>query len=109
LKLARVFRIAHAVWQQDHACSGFVSLIALGYTMVYGIVGLINLRTATCSWSRLASYYAISRTYKPGPGDFPGYESRSGHPDRTIMVLLLRWRSAPVAITIERIAYKAAA
>ena len=27
------------------------SLVALGYTMVYGIIRLINSRTATSSWS----------------------------------------------------------
>jgi len=26
-------------------------LVAIGYTMVYGIIGMINFAHATCSWS----------------------------------------------------------
>ena len=35
---------------------GQYALIAIGYTMVYGILRLINFATATCSWSRASSW-----------------------------------------------------
>lgn len=90
---------------------GFVyALIALGYTMVYGIVRLINFAHGDVFMvGAFMSYYAIARVQLhtwPGkvfPTLSPGLSIGIG----SITVILLSMAiCALVAITIERVAYK---
>ena len=89
LRLAQGFSQSPTLfWQQviNGLQLGFVyALIALGYTMVYGIVRLINFAHGDVFMvGAFASYFAISR-YEPAhlaAGSYPQPESRCGHPDR---------------------------
>ncbi|GAP07203.1 amino acid/amide ABC transporter membrane protein 1, HAAT family [Anaerolinea thermolimosa] len=90
---------------------GFVyALIALGYTMVYGIVRLINFAHGDVFMvGAFMSYYAIARVQlhtwpaKVFPNLSPGLSIGIG----SITVILLSMAiCALVAITIERVAYK---
>lgn len=90
---------------------GFVyALIALGYTMVYGIVRLINFAHGDVFMvGAFMSYYAIARVQlhtwpaKVFPTLSPGLSTGIG----SITVILLSMAiCALVAITIERVAYK---
>ena len=114
LKLAQGFADSPTLfWQQviNGLQLGFVyALIALGYTMVYGIVRLINFAHGDVFMvGAFASYFAISRWHMNTwllavfPGMDPGLAILIG----TIFVLALSMAvCALLAITIERIAYK---
>ncbi len=115
-----VWRIGTALWanptlflQQviDGLRLGFVyALIALGYTMVYGIVRLINFAHGDVFMiGAFMSYLAIARVQlhlwptKVFPGISPVLASGIG----SITVILLSMAvCALAAITIERVAYK---
>jgi branched-chain amino acid transport system permease protein len=90
---------------------GFVyALIALGYTMVYGIVRLINFAHGDIFMvGAFASYFAISRySLHTWPlGIIPSLDPAVAIVIGTISVLALSMAvCALLAITIERIAYK---
>jgi branched-chain amino acid transport system permease protein len=90
---------------------GFVyALIALGYTMVYGIVKLINFAHADILMvGAFVSYYAISRfalhewPSRAFAGIPPGLSTFVG--TITVIILAMIVCSA-MAVTIERVAYK---
>jgi branched-chain amino acid transport system permease protein len=90
---------------------GFVyALIALGYTMVYGIVRLINFAHGDVFMvGAFVSYYAVARfglaawPVRVFPGIPPGLGVLIG----TLTVMLLAMTiSMLLAVTIERVAYK---
>lgn len=90
---------------------GFVyALIALGYTMVYGIVKLINFAHGDVFMvGAFTSFYAISRlqlhTWPATvlPGIAPGLALLIGS---VLVILLSMVTCALLAVTIERVAYK---
>lgn len=90
---------------------GFVyALIALGYTMVYGIVRLINFAHGDVFMvGAFISYFAIKRWHlNQLPSDLiPGLPKIASDVAGTLIVLLLSATVCMVlAVTIERIAYK---
>lgn len=90
---------------------GFVyALIALGYTMVYGIVRLINFAHGDVFMvGAFTSYYAVARFgLNAWPSKFaPGLPLALSELIGTITVILLSMAMcALLAFTIERIAYK---
>jgi branched-chain amino acid transport system permease protein len=90
---------------------GFVyALIALGYTMVYGIVKLINFAHADVFMvGAFVSYYAVSRfnLHKWPAAVFPGLPSGLVILIGSITVILLSMIVCTLlAITIERVAYR---
>lgn len=100
-------------WQQviNGLQLGFVyALIALGYTMVYGIVRLINFAHGDVFMvGAFTSYFAISRYHLHAwpLAVFPGMNADLAALIGTITVLILSMAiCALLAITIERIAYK---
>jgi branched-chain amino acid transport system permease protein len=90
---------------------GFVyALIALGYTMVYGIVKLINFAHGDVFMvGAFVSFFAVSR-YKMHQWPFvffPDLPAGVGLVVGTILVMLLAMGTcALMAVTIERVAYK---
>jgi branched-chain amino acid transport system permease protein len=114
LKLAQGYSVSPTLfWQQviNGLQLGFVyALIALGYTMVYGIVRLINFAHGDVFMvGAFASYYAISRYHMNTwlLAVFPGMNPDLAILIGSIMVLLFSMAvCALLAITIERIAYK---
>jgi branched-chain amino acid transport system permease protein len=114
LKLAQGFSESPTLfWQQviNGLQLGFVyALIALGYTMVYGIVRLINFAHGDVFMvGAFASYFAISRYHLHTwpTAVFPGIHSDLAALIGTVTVLILSMAiCALLAITIERIAYK---
>ncbi len=114
LKLAQGFAESPTLfWQQviNGLQLGFVyALIALGYTMVYGIVRLINFAHGDVFMvGAFASYYAITRySLHMWPlGVIPSLSPDLAILIGTISVLALSMAvCALLAITIERIAYK---
>ena len=114
LKLAQGFTESPTLfWQQviNGLQLGFVyALIALGYTMVYGIVRLINFAHGDVFMvGAFASYFAITRySLHTWPlGIFPSLSPDLAILIGTISVLVLSMAvCALLAITIERIAYK---
>jgi branched-chain amino acid transport system permease protein len=90
---------------------GFVyALIALGYTMVYGIVRLINFAHGDVFMvGAFASYFAISRWQLQlwPEAVFPGIPPALSLVIGTVTVILLSMVTcAFLAVTIERVAYK---
>lgn len=90
---------------------GFVyALIALGYTMVYGIVRLINFAHGDVFMvGAFVSFFAIKRFHLHQlPGRLiPGLPAAVGDVAGTLLVLLLAAAVCmTLAVTIERIAYK---
>ena len=114
LRLAQGFSESPTLfWQQviNGLQLGFVyALIALGYTMVYGIVRLINFAHGDVFMvGAFASYFAISRySLHTWPlGIIPSLDPAVAILIGTVSVLLLSMAvCALLAITIERIAYK---
>jgi len=114
LKLAQGFAESPTLfWQQviNGLQLGFVyALIALGYTMVYGIVKLINFAHGDVFMvGAFATYFAISRyNLHTWPlGIIPSLDPSVAILIGTISVLILSMAvCALLAITIERIAYK---
>jgi branched-chain amino acid transport system permease protein len=114
LKLAQGFSESPTLfWQQviNGLQLGFVyALIALGYTMVYGIVRLINFAHGDVFMvGAFASYYAITRySLHMWPlGIIPSLSPELAILIGTVSVLILSMAvCALLAITIERIAYK---
>ncbi len=114
LKLAQGYTESPTLfWQQviNGLQLGFVyALIALGYTMVYGIVRLINFAHGDVFMvGAFASYYAISRySLHSWPlGVIPSLNPDVAILIGTISVLILSMAvCALLAIVIERIAYK---
>jgi branched-chain amino acid transport system permease protein len=114
LKLAQGFSESPTLfWQQviNGLQLGFVyALIALGYTMVYGIVRLINFaHDDVFMVGAFASYFAISRYHLHTwpTAVFPGINADLATLIGTITVLIFSMAiCALLAITIERIAYK---
>jgi branched-chain amino acid transport system permease protein len=114
LKLAQGFSQSPTLfWQQviNGLQLGFVyALIALGYTMVYGIVRLINFAHGDVFMvGAFASYFAISRlSLHTWPlGVIPSLNPDVAILVGTVSVLVLAMGvCALLAITIERIAYK---
>jgi len=90
---------------------GFVyALIALGYTMVYGIVKLINFAHGDVFMvGAFTSFYAVSRfgLHEWPAALFPGIPSGLSILIGTLTVILLSMAVCVVlAVTIERVAYK---
>lgn len=90
---------------------GFVyALIALGYTMVYGIVRLINFAHGDVfMYGAFISYFAVSRVklHLWPFAIFPGMPEMVGVVLGSVTVMLLSMAAcALVAVTIERVAYK---
>ncbi len=90
---------------------GFVyALIALGYTMIYGIVKLINFAHGDVFMvGAFVSYYAISgfKLHLWLLSLFPGINPTFGLIIGTISVILLSMATcALLAVTVERFAYK---
>jgi branched-chain amino acid transport system permease protein len=90
---------------------GFVyALIALGYTMVYGIVKLINFAHGDVFMvGAFTSFYAVSRfgLHEWPSAAFPGIGAGISILIGTLTVILLSMAVCVVlAITIERVAYK---
>ena len=90
---------------------GFVyALIALGYTMVYGIVRLINFAHGDVFMvGAFVSYYAISnyRLHTWPSNVFPGFPMGLSIVIGTLTVLLLSMVTCGfLAVVIERVAYK---
>ena len=114
LRLAQGFAESPTLfWQQviNGLQLGFVyALIALGYTMVYGIVRLINFAHGDVFMvGAFTSYFAISRySLHTWPlGVMPSLDPAVAILIGTVSVLLLSMAvCALLAITIERIAYK---
>ena len=114
LKLAQGFAESPTLfWQQviNGLQLGFVyALIALGYTMVYGIVRLINFAHGDVFMvGAFATYFAITRySLHTWPlGVIPSLNPDVAILIGTISVLILSMAvCALLAITIERIAYK---
>ena len=114
LKLAQGFAESPTLfWQQviNGLQLGFVyALIALGYTMVYGIVKLINFAHGDVFMvGAFATYFAITRFHlHTWPlGVIPSLDPAVAILIGTISVLILSMAvCALLAITIERIAYK---
>src|SRR5512139_2851563 len=114
LKLAQGFAESPTLfWQQviNGLQLGFVyALIALGYTMVYGIVRLINFAHGDVFMvGAFATYFAITRYHlHTWPlGVIPSLDPSLAILIGTISVLALSMAvCALLAITIERIAYK---
>jgi branched-chain amino acid transport system permease protein len=113
-KLATAFAASPTVFIQQVINGlqlGFVyALIALGYTMVYGIVRLINFAHGDVFMvGAFASYYAIARwglnawPIKIFPG-MPGWLSAAI--GLITVIILSMVTCAVLAFTIERIAYK---
>jgi branched-chain amino acid transport system permease protein len=114
LKLAQGYSESPTLfWQQviNGLQLGFVyALIALGYTMVYGIVRLINFAHGDVFMvGAFATYFAISRySLHTWPlGVIPSLNPDVAIVIGTVSVLILSMAvCALLAITIERIAYK---
>jgi len=90
---------------------GFVyALIALGYTMVYGIVKLINFAHGDVFMvGAFVSYYAVARfqLHVWPLAFFPGLDSMLAMTIGSLTVIVLSMVTcAALAITIERVAYK---
>jgi branched-chain amino acid transport system permease protein len=90
---------------------GFVyALIALGYTMVYGIVRLINFAHGDVfMYGAFISYFAVSRIklHLWPFALFPGMPEMAGIVIGSVTVMLLSMSAcALLAVTIERVAYK---
>ncbi len=90
---------------------GFVyALIALGYTMVYGIVKLINFAHGDVFMAgSFISYYAVTRfSLHQWPANvFPGINNGLSVVIGTLTVILLSMLMCVLlAVTIERVAYK---
>lgn len=90
---------------------GFVyALIALGYTMVYGIVKLINFAHGDVFMvGAYTSYYAIARwqLHRWPAAAFPGLPEWLVLLVGTVTVVLTSMTICPlIAVTIERLAYK---
>jgi branched-chain amino acid transport system permease protein len=90
---------------------GFVyALIALGYTMVYGIVRLINFAHGDVFMvGAFVSYYAVARfrLHQWPAAAFPGFPEALSIIIGSITVILLSMLVCVLlAVTIERVAYK---
>jgi len=88
---------------------GFVyALIALGYTMVYGIVKLINFAHGDVFMvGAFISYFAVSRFKMPAWFGALGVPEPFGTLLGSLLVILLSMAAcALMAFTIERVAYK---
>ena len=89
---------------------GFVyALIALGYTMVYGIVRLINFAHGDVFMvGAFVSYYAVaaSSLHEWPAGRLPGFPTVSVVIGSITVILLSMLVCALLAVTIERVAYK---
>src|SRR5512136_3083755 len=90
---------------------GFVyALIALGYTMVYGIVKLINFAHGDVFMvGAFTSYYAVSRfeLHRWPELAFPGFPAGLSMVIGSGTVILLSMLVCTIlAVTIERVAYK---